>query len=75
MLSLPLVCCSSPVQPLPGITANGIHVNKIATNGVQLNRIVSKKVRNGALAGGLGVDTGRPDLIGSTELVGVELPH
>ena len=28
-----------------------------------------------AEAGSLGVDTDRPDLIGSTELVGVELPH
>ena len=41
-----------------------------------MNRIASNKLAvNSALAGGLGVDTGRPDLIGSTELVGVELPH
>ena len=68
------------------ITGNGIELNKIATNGMQLNRITANGVQvnrivsnklavNSASAGGLGVDAVRPDLIGSTELVGVELPH
>jgi hypothetical protein len=68
------------------ITQNGIELNKLATNGMQLNRITANGVQvnriasnklavNSALSVGLGVDAVRADLIGSIELVGVELPH
>ena len=61
------------------ITGNGIELNRIpppTANGLQANRIASNKLAvNSASASGIGVDTVRPDLIGSTELVGVELPH
>ena len=61
---------------LNGYQLNGYQLNGYSTNGVTTNRVVGHAmVADGSRPNAVGEDVAREDLIGSIELIGMELPH